>query len=60
MEYSFRSSATRTLLGCLSLLLFGLCSFVNAQDVASLTGVVTDASGAVVTDVTVKLTDTRK
>ena len=59
MECSFRSSATRTLLVCLSLLLFGLCSFVNAQDVASLTGVVTDASGAVVTDVTVKLTDTK-
>jgi carboxypeptidase family protein len=36
-----------------------LCAPLAAQDVASLTGVVTDASGAVVNDVTVRLVDTK-
>src|SRR5436309_7457911 len=39
--------------------LFALSTFVMAQDVASLTGVVTDASGAVVSDATVKVLDTK-
>jgi hypothetical protein len=34
-------------------------AFLHGQEVASLTGVVTDKSGAVVPDVTVQLTDTR-
>lgn len=40
-------------------LLLGLSSYVSAQEVASLTGVVTDASGAVVTGADVKLVDTK-
>ena len=40
-------------------LLCVLSTFVMAQDVASLTGVVTDASGAVVSDATVKVLDTK-
>jgi hypothetical protein len=36
-----------------------LSTFVIAQDVASLTGVVTDTTGAVVSDATVKVVDTR-
>lgn len=40
-------------------ILFSLSVVVSAQDVASLTGVVTDASGAVVSDVDVRLVDTR-
>ena len=37
----------------------GLPTALRAQDVASLTGVVTDATGAVVPDVDVKLVDTK-
>jgi Carboxypeptidase regulatory-like domain len=40
-------------------LLLSVPSFMSAQDVASLTGVVTDSSGAVVQDVAVKLLDTK-
>ncbi len=40
-------------------LLSALSTFVIAQDVASLTGVVTDSSGAVVSDATVKVLDTK-
>jgi len=43
----------------LTSLLVGLSSFVSAQEVASLTGVVTDASGAVVVGADVKLVDTK-
>jgi len=39
--------------------LLGSSTFMAAQDVASLTGVVTDASGAVVPGVNVKLVDTK-
>src|SRR5262249_10165943 len=41
------------------LVLAALPSQVAAQDVASLTGVVTDTSGAVIVDATVKLEDTK-
>src|SRR4029077_6090084 len=40
-------------------LLCALSTVVVAQDVASLTGVVTDSTGAVVSDAEVKLVDTR-
>src|SRR5258708_3230993 len=39
--------------------LFTPSTFVMAQDVASLTGVVTDSSGAVVSDAAVKVLDTK-
>jgi Carboxypeptidase regulatory-like domain len=57
LAYSLRSAM---LLACV-LLLFScaLSSLLVAQDVASLTGVVTDSSGAVIPDVNVKLTDTK-
>lgn len=61
MTHSSFRSALRW--GALSLLvlamLCGAPSFVAAQDVASLTGVVTDASGAVVSDADVRLVDTK-
>jgi len=60
MESAFRPAVTRTLLASLVLALFFVTpSFLAAQDVASLTGVVSDATGAVVPDVAVKLVDTR-
>jgi len=42
-----------------SVVMFSLSTFVWGQDVASLTGVVTDTTGAVVSGVDVKLVDTR-
>jgi hypothetical protein len=60
MKFALRWALRGRSLGVLlavSLLSFPL--FVSAQDVASLTGVVTDASGAVVSDVDVKLVDTK-
>ena len=60
MESAFRPVLTRVLLASLTLaLLLGIPTLSAAQDVASLTGVVTDASGAVVPDVSVKLLDTK-
>jgi hypothetical protein len=51
----------RTILFTLALLSLLLClpGFLYSQEVASLTGVVTDKTGAVIPDVTVKLVDTR-
>src|SRR5580698_4448949 len=40
-------------------MLWGAPAIVSAQDVASLTGVVTDPTGAVVADIDVKLVDTK-
>jgi hypothetical protein len=60
MTVPSRPVVTRILLvSVLLALVCSLSSFVAAQDVASLKGVVTDASGAVMPDVTVKLTDTK-
>src|ERR1700722_3428135 len=60
MESAFRPVLTRVLFASLTLaLLLALPTGLAAQDVASLTGVVTDSSGAVVTDVHVTLLDTR-
>jgi hypothetical protein len=60
MTSPFRSAFIRGLCSVLALvLLCGLASFVSAQDVASLTGVVTDTTGAVVADADVKLVDTK-
>jgi hypothetical protein len=60
MESAFRPAVTRTLLVSLVLALFLVIpDFLAAQDVASLTGVVSDPTGAVVPDVTVKLLDTK-
>jgi hypothetical protein len=60
MESALRPAVTRILLASLVLALFlAVPHSLVAQDVAALTGVVTDASGAVVPNVTVKLLDTR-
>jgi Carboxypeptidase regulatory-like domain len=60
MESAFRLAVTRILLASLILALFLVIpAFLAAQDVASLTGVVSDSSGAVVPDVTVKLVDSK-
>jgi hypothetical protein len=60
MESAFCPVQTRVLLASLTLaLLLGIPTLSPAQDVASLTGVVTDASGAVVPNVNVKLLDTK-
>jgi hypothetical protein len=60
MKSAFRLSLTRVLFALFTLALFcSLTTFMAAQDVAALTGVVTDTSGAVVPDVTVKLVDTK-
>jgi len=60
MESAFRPVPTRVLLASLTLaLLLALPTGLAAQDVASLTGVVTDSSGAVVADVHVTLLDTK-
>ena len=55
MKSLFRPSLFVFLLAVLC----ALSPFVMAQDVASLTGVVTDASGAVVSDAAVKVLDTK-
>src|SRR5580704_10937774 len=58
MESAFRPCGTKILLALLvSTLFLVVPTFLAAQNVASLTGVVTDASGAVVPDVDVKLVD---
>ncbi len=60
MEFAFRPVVTRVFLASLTLaLLLAMPTISAAQDVASLTGVVTDSSGAVVPDVTVTLLDTK-
>lgn len=60
MQRTARSSAARFIPALLTLaLVLGISGLLMAQDVASLTGVVTDASGAVVPGVDVKLVDTR-
>ena len=60
MESAFRPALIRVLLASLALaVLLGMPTFLAAQDVSSLTGVVTDATGAVVPDVNVKLVDTK-
>ncbi len=56
MDSAFRHIVTRILLASLALALFlGMPTFLAAQDVASLTGVVTDQTGAVVPGVDVTL-----
>jgi hypothetical protein len=56
MESAFRPAVTRILLALLVLaLVFVAPTFLAAQDVASITGVVTDPSGAVVPNVDVTL-----
>jgi len=57
----FRSAWTGRMGSLLVLLplLFTLPTLVAAQDVASLTGVITDTTGAVVADASVKVVDTR-
>jgi len=60
MSSVFRSKAARVSSAVIVFALFlNLPALLNAQEVASLTGVVTDASGAVVSDVDVKLLDTK-
>jgi carboxypeptidase family protein len=60
MQSAPRPVVIRILLATFALaFLLGSSTFMAAQDVASLTGVVTDASGAVVPGVNVKLVDTR-
>ncbi len=60
MEFAFRPTLARIVLGFLAMtVLLGTASYVSAQDAASLTGVVTDASGAVIEGVVVKLVDTK-
>jgi len=60
MEFAFRPVLTRVFLASLTLaLLLAMPTTSAAQDVASLTGVVTDSSGAVVPDVNVTLLDTK-
>ena len=60
MKFAFRSVPVRSLAFLFVLALLCLIpTFVSAQDVASLTGVVTDTSGALVADIEVKLVDTR-
>ncbi len=57
-RFALRLSLLIALLASFALLI-ALPTKVSAQDVASLTGVVTDTSGAVVPDVDVKLVDTK-
>jgi Carboxypeptidase regulatory-like domain len=60
MQSAFRPALTRIILAFFVLaIMLGMPTFMAAQDAASLTGVVTDASGAVVPDVNVKLVDTK-
>jgi hypothetical protein len=59
MKSAARFSLMVTLLAVLFGLVVTLPTQVAAQDVASLTGVVTDTSGAVVADVDVQLVDTK-
>ncbi|HTC55702.1 MAG TPA: TonB-dependent receptor [Candidatus Sulfotelmatobacter sp.] len=60
MESAFRPAVIRILLALLVLSLFLVVpSFMAGQEVASLTGVVTDTTGAVVPDASVKLVDTK-
>ncbi len=61
MESALRAALIRVVLALLVVVLFlGVPSFLAAQqDAASLTGVVTDPSDAVLPDVTVKLVDTK-
>ncbi|MFZ0321680.1 MAG: carboxypeptidase-like regulatory domain-containing protein [Candidatus Sulfotelmatobacter sp.] len=60
MESAFRPVLNRILFASLALaLLLAMPGLLTAQDVASLTGVVTDATGAVVPGVNVKLLDTK-
>ena len=60
MEFAFRPVLNRILVATLAVaFLLGFSTYMAAQDVASLTGVVTDATGAVVPDVNVKLLDTK-
>ncbi len=60
MRSAIRLSLIRASLGLFTLALFcALPSFVVAQDVAALSGEVTDTTGALVPDVAVKLVDTK-
>ena len=60
MHFTFRSVLVQVLLASLvTAVSLALPTFLAAQDVASLTGVVTDSSGAVVPDVNVQLVDTK-
>ncbi len=60
MEFAFRPVLTRVFLAPLALaLVLAIANTSAAQDVASLTGVVTDSSGAVVKDANVTLLDTK-
>jgi Carboxypeptidase regulatory-like domain len=60
MSSVFHSKGARVSFAAFVFVLFlNLHGLLNAQEAASLTGVVTDASGAVVSDVDVKLVDTK-
>jgi Carboxypeptidase regulatory-like domain len=60
MRVAYRFAVARVLSGLLMLaVLFSFQSPTAAQNVASLTGLVTDSTGAVVPDVAVKLVDTK-
>jgi Carboxypeptidase regulatory-like domain len=59
MRFTFYSVLFHVLLTSLVAAVLALPPLLPAQDVAALTGVVTDSSGAVVPDVRVKLVDTK-
>ena len=59
MQFSATRTFVRTLLFVVSAICLVFPSFTLGQEVSSLTGIVTDTSGALVPDVTVRLTDTK-
>src|SRR5262249_13896785 len=59
MNSAFRPAARKTSLLVMLAVLLSFSTFAIAQDVASLNGIVTDSSGAVVTGVHVRLDDTK-
>ncbi len=59
MQFSATRTFVRTLLFVVSAICLVFPLFTLGQEVSSLTGIVTDTSGALVPDVTVRLTDTK-